>query len=301
MTLEPEFPVSCTHHLDLLHLPCASALEPPAQGWGSSSTEGARDSCESRASPPGPTVQTCSFWSADTAASEWWVPPQLSLPGVHAIGSDELAALREHFPTFADLVDEGSVVHPPGYGSSGSSLVGGPRVHETDQRLNTGRNFGRHVRSLRRARGMTQEVLAERSGLSADTIRRLEHGSFSPSLDTLRKLCVGLDLMLSTLFESYELGARNEARELIYLLATRTPRELALATRVLRTLFDEIDDMQGMALPPIDDDDDEDEEPLALVVIEEDDDDGDEAVVAEDEAALEDDAAATEDRDDDEV
>jgi transcriptional regulator with XRE-family HTH domain len=88
---------------------------------------------------------------------------------------------------------------------------------------------------------MTQEVLAERCGLSADTIRRLEHGSFSPSLDTLRKLCGGLDLMLSTLFESYELGARNEARELIDLLATRGPRELVLATRVLRALFDELD------------------------------------------------------------
>ena len=103
------------------------------------------------------------------------------------------------------------------------------------------RNFGRHVRSLRRARGMTQDVLAERSTLSTDTIRRLEHGSFSPSLETLRKLCVGLDLMLSTLFESFELGARNESRELVDLLATRTPRELALATTVLRSPFDELD------------------------------------------------------------
>jgi transcriptional regulator with XRE-family HTH domain len=88
---------------------------------------------------------------------------------------------------------------------------------------------------------MTQDVLAERSGLSADTIRRLEHGSFSPSLETLRKLCLGLDLMLSTLFESFEVGERNESRELVDLLATRSPRELILATRVLRTLFDELD------------------------------------------------------------
>ncbi|HLT35768.1 MAG TPA: helix-turn-helix domain-containing protein [Enhygromyxa sp.] len=107
--------------------------------------------------------------------------------------------------------------------------------------MSQSRSFGRHVLSLRRARGMTQEVLAERSGLAVDTIRRLEHGSFSPSLDTLRKLCMGLDLMLSTLFESFELGARDESRELIDLLATRTPRELILATTVLRSLFDELD------------------------------------------------------------
>jgi transcriptional regulator with XRE-family HTH domain len=106
---------------------------------------------------------------------------------------------------------------------------------------NKSKRFGEHVRSLRRARGQTQETLAERSGLSADTIRRLEHGSFSPSLETLNKLCVGLDLRLSTLFESFEFGARDESRELADLLACRTPRELMLAARVLRALFNELD------------------------------------------------------------
>jgi transcriptional regulator with XRE-family HTH domain len=113
---------------------------------------------------------------------------------------------------------------------------------------------------------MTQEVLAERCGLSADTIRRLEHGSFSPSLDTLRKLCGGLDLMLSTLFESYELGERNEARELIDLLATRGPRELVLAIKVLRALFDELDTITAVTSPestPSPDDDTDDEDDLA--------------------------------------
>jgi transcriptional regulator with XRE-family HTH domain len=103
---------------------------------------------------------------------------------------------------------------------------------------------------------MTQELLAQRSGLSADTIRRLEHGSFSPSLETLRKLCIGLELRLSTLFEAYELGARDELRELADLLATRNPRELVLATRVLRSLFDELD---AITTKQSDDSDDESE------------------------------------------
>ncbi len=110
--------------------------------------------------------------------------------------------------------------------------------------MSHGRSFGRHVRSLRKARGITQEVLAHRSGLSSDTIGRLEHGNFSPSLETLRKLCVGLDLMLSTLFESFELGTRNESRELVDLLATRPARELILAAKVLRALFDELDGLE---------------------------------------------------------
>lgn len=103
------------------------------------------------------------------------------------------------------------------------------------------RGFGRHVRSLRRARGHTQEDLADRSKLSADTIRRLEHGSFSPSLQTVLKLCRGLALMPSTLFESFEVGGADGSRELGDLLATRSSRDVELALRVLRALFDTLD------------------------------------------------------------
>ena len=117
-----------------------------------------------------------------------------------------------------------------------------------------GRPFGRHVRSLRRARGMTQEVLAERSGLSADTIRRLEHGSFSPSLDTLRKLCAGLDLFLSTLFEGYELGEARKAADLIDLVSTRSDAHVKFGTSVLRKLFDELDALEQDDGDPDDDD-----------------------------------------------
>lgn len=103
------------------------------------------------------------------------------------------------------------------------------------------REFGKHVRSLRRARGVTQDALAQRSGLSADTIRRIEHGSFSASIDTLRKLCGGLGIAPSTLFESFELGRSDEKRELFDLIASRGPHELVLITRVVRALLDELD------------------------------------------------------------
>lgn len=88
---------------------------------------------------------------------------------------------------------------------------------------------------------MTQEQLAERSGLSADSIRRLEHGSFEPSLDTIRKLTGGLNLLVSTLLESFELHLTDASRELAGLLVGRAPGELALVTQVVRTLLDELD------------------------------------------------------------
>ena len=105
------------------------------------------------------------------------------------------------------------------------------------------RRFGQHVRRLRRARGVTQDRLAERAGLSPDTIRRLEHGLFSPSLETLTKLCFGLQLARSTLFESYELGESDQTREIVDLLLTRSSNEIKLAVRVLRNLLDSMDDL----------------------------------------------------------
>jgi transcriptional regulator with XRE-family HTH domain len=101
--------------------------------------------------------------------------------------------------------------------------------------------FGSHVRQLRRARGMTQEVLAEACGLSADTIRRLEHGAFSPSLDTLTKLCGGLNISRATLFVSFEEPDGSRAREIVDYLSLRSAAECELGFRVLRSLFKSLD------------------------------------------------------------
>ena len=107
--------------------------------------------------------------------------------------------------------------------------------------LPTNRDFGRHIRSLRRARGMTQEKLAEKSGVAVDTLRRLERGSFSPSLDTLTKVGNGMELRLSTMFESCELGATDNLREFTKLIASRSRQDLDLACRVLRSILGELD------------------------------------------------------------
>src|SRR5205085_404303 len=55
--------------------------------------------------------------------------------------------------------------------------------------------FSALLRRFRRAKGLTQEELAERSGLSVRTIRRLETGeSVNPQLDTVRLLADALGL-----------------------------------------------------------------------------------------------------------
>jgi len=99
--------------------------------------------------------------------------------------------------------------------------------------------FGSHIRQLRRERNLTQEQLAEGSGLSVDAVRRIERGAFSPSLETLRKLCGGLRLSLRTLFDSFEPRHRDEVADICDFLQTCSRSQLRQAKRVLHALFDD--------------------------------------------------------------
>ena len=74
-----------------------------------------------------------------------------------------------------------------------------------ERRAATRARFGSTISRLRLDLGLTQENLAERSGLAADTIKRLERGRGSPCFDTMGKLALGLGMRLSELFDKFEL------------------------------------------------------------------------------------------------
>lgn len=102
-----------------------------------------------------------------------------------------------------------------------------------------GERFGAHVRKLRLSRNLTQESLAEHADLSVDAVRRIERGAFSPSLDTLRKLCLGLDISFRTLFQGFERQHRDHVAEICDFLESRSQSEVQLAWRVVRAMFDD--------------------------------------------------------------
>ncbi len=246
MTLEAAFPARCASDpVQLASAPTVlpdsasplSAAWPFALGEPTREPEGPdaiSDSLDAELDPGSLLSPTCMHLAAITMATEWSVPLQLRLTPAEPIEEDELCD--------RGLDADPLTMHMSAYQPRGHALFIGPVVRENPASVDAiSPNFGRHIRSLRLARGMTQDMLADRSALSADTIRRLEHGNFSPSLETVRKLCNGLDLKMSTLFESYELGGRNEVRELVDLLSTRSPRELVMANRVLRSFFLELD------------------------------------------------------------
>lgn len=57
----------------------------------------------------------------------------------------------------------------------------------------------RRIRELRRARGWTQEELAQQAHLSPDIVSRIERGDRQPRLETLRLIAEAFDLSLTEL------------------------------------------------------------------------------------------------------
>lgn len=60
------------------------------------------------------------------------------------------------------------------------------------------------VRSLREAKGWSQEELAERADLNRSYVGEIERGIAMPSLGTISKLALGLELKPSSLLEHCE-------------------------------------------------------------------------------------------------
>ena len=77
----------------------------------------------------------------------------------------------------------------------------GSRYFQAGVPLNYAKAFGRRLRSVREAAGLTQERVAERAHTDAKYMSALENGRSSPTLDTIMALAKALnvradDLML---------------------------------------------------------------------------------------------------------
>jgi transcriptional regulator with XRE-family HTH domain len=64
--------------------------------------------------------------------------------------------------------------------------------------------FGRRLRLVRKAKGLTQQELADRIGQTMQAISRLETGGSVPSFETLLKLAEALDCELNEFHPGHE-------------------------------------------------------------------------------------------------
>ena len=63
-------------------------------------------------------------------------------------------------------------------------------------------NVARQIRLLRKRRNLTQQALAEASGLSRNTLSLLERGQTSPTVSTLKRLAIALGVDINAFFNT---------------------------------------------------------------------------------------------------
>ena len=102
--------------------------------------------------------------------------------------------------------------------------------------------LGQRLRTVRKDRGLSQEGLGARSGLSGKFIGEVERGAKSISLDSLYHVAVALGVPLRYLADVRSTGREapigEEMERILALVATRRrPAEVRRAYAVLRAMF----------------------------------------------------------------
>jgi transcriptional regulator with XRE-family HTH domain len=74
---------------------------------------------------------------------------------------------------------------------------------------------GERVRTLRKRKNFSQEVLAGKVGIDMKSLSRLERGAHYPSLETLEKIQVALSVELKDFFDFEKSPSADEMRDFL--------------------------------------------------------------------------------------
>ncbi|WP_342416104.1 helix-turn-helix transcriptional regulator [Paenibacillus sp. FSL R10-2782] len=100
-------------------------------------------------------------------------------------------------------------------------------------------SVGNRIRELRKAKGWTQEQLAEAAGLHYSYIGGVERGDRNISLETLEKIVLALKVPPFELFQFDETSDRKEIiNELMLLINSRETIELEILTTITKNIVD---------------------------------------------------------------
>ena len=101
--------------------------------------------------------------------------------------------------------------------------------------MNTTESLGKMIRAHRRARGLTQAELAEKSGRSIDAISQIERGLNVPSVETLVAVAEALDVplgvMIDTAHNSWPQRRRQQFSAAVAALSALTDEQLDIAVK----------------------------------------------------------------------
>jgi len=90
------------------------------------------------------------------------------------------------------------------------------------------RQVGESIRAFRKARGWSQEILGEQSGLSHKFLGEVERGSVNPSLDSLESIAKALDVEVARLLLRDDMIIMSESD------VTASLEALEVLTRVIK-------------------------------------------------------------------
>ena len=99
--------------------------------------------------------------------------------------------------------------------------------------------FGKRVRSVREAVGLSREVAAEKASTTANYLGEIERGETWPSLELIVELATALGVSPATFFEfeAEEVDTTLLHSKLQDILSARNTEQLQQALRVLKALF----------------------------------------------------------------
>jgi len=99
--------------------------------------------------------------------------------------------------------------------------------------------LGARIKQIRKSRRLSQEVLAERAGISAQYVSNIERGRENPTLDLLFRLADALKVSLADMcdFEGAETDPRKIQAAIRQLLKTADRERLQVAVKVLKDVL----------------------------------------------------------------
>jgi len=98
--------------------------------------------------------------------------------------------------------------------------------------------IGSRIKQLRKARGVSQEALSEKIGMSSKYLSSIERGQENPTLDTFLRLAKALEVNVFELFNYSQTPSPKEAKKIVFDLATSGDKaKLEVIAKLIRSLF----------------------------------------------------------------
>ncbi|MBF0547367.1 MAG: helix-turn-helix transcriptional regulator [Candidatus Riflebacteria bacterium] len=99
-------------------------------------------------------------------------------------------------------------------------------------------DFPERLAQIRKEKGLTQQELAEKSGVSVIQIRRYETAAAQPTMELIRKLAITLGVSADLLvFDKEERGPDDELRLQFEAISKFLPEEKKIAKALLEGLI----------------------------------------------------------------